>query len=54
MEGDVITLQDIYKYEYKTMSLAATGIRPEFVEVLADRGVVIPPGLFGGTEMWQR
>jgi len=54
MEGDVITLQDIYKYDYKTASLVPTGIRPEFVEALADRGVVMPAGLFGGGEMWQR
>ena len=40
MEGDIITLQDIYKYDYKTMSLVATGIRPEFVDQLAERGVV--------------
>jgi pilus assembly protein CpaF len=54
MEGDIITLQDIYKYDYKTMALVATGIRPEFVDHLADRGVILPPGLFGGPDMWQR
>jgi len=54
MEGDIITLQDIYKYDYKAMSLVATGVRPEFVEHLADRGVTLPGGLFGGPDMWQR
>ena len=54
MEGDIITLQDIFRYDYKTMGLAATGVRPEFVEKLAERGVVLPAGLFGAPEMWQR
>jgi hypothetical protein len=36
------------------MALVATGIRPEFVDHLADRGVILPPGLFGGPDMWQR
>jgi pilus assembly protein CpaF len=54
MEGDVITLQDIYKYDYKTMRLVATGVRPEFVDQLAERGVALDGGLFGGFDMWQR
>ena len=54
MEGDIITLQDIYKYDYKTMSIVATGIRPEFVDKLADRQVAMPSGLFGAPDMWQR
>jgi pilus assembly protein CpaF len=54
MEGDIITLQDIYKYDYKTMSIVATGIRPEFVDRLADRQVSMPSGLFGAPDMWQR
>ena len=54
MEGDIITLQDIYRFDYKTMSLLSTGIRPEFVDQLAERGVTVPGGLFGGPQMWQR
>ncbi len=54
MEGDVITMQDIFKYDYKAMGLVATGIRPEFVDRLEERGVVLPGGLFGGPDMWQR
>jgi pilus assembly protein CpaF len=54
MEGDVITLQDIYKYDYKAMRLVGTGVRPEFVEQLAERGVTLESGLFGGFDMWQR
>jgi pilus assembly protein CpaF len=54
MEGDIITLQDIYKYDYKAMRLAPTGVRPEFVDQLADRGVILAGGLFGALDMWQR
>jgi pilus assembly protein CpaF len=54
MEGEVITLQDIYKYDYKAMRLVATGVRPEFVEHLAERGVPLDGALFGGFDMWQR
>ena len=54
MEGDVITLQDIYRYDYNTMSLVPTGIRPEFIVKLGQRRVALPPGLFGGADAWQR
>jgi pilus assembly protein CpaF len=54
MEGDVITLQDVYKYDYKAMRLAPTGVRPDFVEQLADRGITVAGGLFGAADMWQR
>jgi pilus assembly protein CpaF len=54
MEGDVITLQDIYKYDYKAMRLVATGVRPQLVEQLAERGTTLANGLFGGFEAWQR
>ena len=54
MEGDIITLQDIFKYDHQAMALLPTGVRPEFVDKLADRGVSLPGGLFGGHAMWQR
>ena len=54
MEGDIITLQDVYRFDYKTMVLAPTGIRPVFIDRLADRGVTVPAGLFGPAEMWHR
>jgi pilus assembly protein CpaF len=54
MEGEVITLQDIYKYDYKAMRLVATGVRPEFVEHLANRGVTLDSALFAGFDTWQR
>ena len=52
MEGDIITLQDIFKYDYTRSELVSTGIRPGFADKLADRGVFIPTGLFTGTERW--
>jgi pilus assembly protein CpaF len=54
MEGEVITLQDIYKFDYRTMQLAPTGVRPEFADQLADRGLALSSELFGGFELWQR
>jgi len=56
MEGDVITLQDIYAFDYSSgMSedgrllgvIKPTGIRPGFSERLADQGVTLPASLFG-------
>ena len=52
MEGDIITLQDIYRYDYKEMALLPTGVRPEFVDTMSQRDVTIPDGLFAST--WQR
>lgn len=54
MEGEIITLQDIYRFDYKTMALAPTGVRPEFVDKLGERGVTLPDGLFGGSDVWRR
>jgi pilus assembly protein CpaF len=54
MEGEIITLQDIYRYDYKAMGLVPTGVRPEFIEKLGQRGVILPGGLFGAPDMWQR
>jgi pilus assembly protein CpaF len=54
MEGEIITLQDIFKYDYKALRLLATGLRPEFGDKLAERGVTLAAGLFGGADVWQR
>jgi pilus assembly protein CpaF len=54
MEGDVVTLQDIFVYDFKADTLATMGIRPAFVEKLADRNVVLPVGLFDGPDAWRR
>jgi pilus assembly protein CpaF len=52
MEGEIITLQDIYRYDYQEMALLPTGVRPEFVDKMSQRDVTIPDGLFAGA--WRR
>ena len=60
MEGDVITLQDVYLFDFRAGvddqgrflgTIKPTGLRPGFVEKLADRGVHVPPHLFA-PESW--
>jgi pilus assembly protein CpaF len=54
MEGDTILLQDIFKYQpgppdadgRSTGHLVATGLRPKFIDKLAESGVTIPPAMF--------
>lgn len=55
MEGDVITLQDIFLFDYGMGvdehgrfrgHLKATGVRPKFVEKLADLGIRLGPEVF--------
>ncbi len=55
MEGDIITLQDIFLFDYSAGideegkflgSLKSTGLRPRFVDKLAERGVAIAPEVF--------
>ncbi|GAB3768091.1 pilus assembly protein CpaF [Nocardioides ginsengisegetis] len=55
MEGDVITLQDIFVYDHSLGfdsegralgRLAATGLRPKFLEKMAYANVVVDPLLF--------
>jgi len=52
MEGDVIILQDIFKYQQKTKDNAGkfifTGIKPKFLNKLEDNGVKIPSHIFMG------
>jgi pilus assembly protein CpaF len=57
MEGDVITLSDIFTVDYSAGfgpdgrfqgELRPTGIRPAFSDHLADLGLALPLGLFGG------
>ena len=60
MEGDVITLQDIYLYDYgmgidtdsgRAMGrLKPTGIRPKITEHLQDQGITIDPDWFDPEE----
>lgn len=57
MEGEIVTLQDIFTFDFHAGvdergfyrgSLQSTGLRPHFVERLRDRGIDVPPHLFGG------
>jgi pilus assembly protein CpaF len=59
MEGQVITLQDIFAFDFHAGVdeqgrhrgvLRSTGLRPRFIDVLADRGVSVPHGTFGFEE----
>ena len=55
MEGQIVTLQDIYLFDYgagqdhngRYLGVpVATGVRPKFTERLDDLGVELPPGMF--------
>jgi len=55
MEGDVITLQDLFLYDHglgfddeghSLGSLKSTGLEPRFLEKLAAAGVQVEPGVF--------
>jgi pilus assembly protein CpaF len=55
MEGDIITLQDLFLFDFKAGvdehgkfqgSLWPTGLRPHFLDKLHDRGIEISPRLF--------
>jgi pilus assembly protein CpaF len=57
MEGEIVTLQDIFVFDFHAGvdergcyrgTLQSTGLRPHFVERLRDRGIDVPPHLFGG------
>ena len=55
MEGDVITLQDIFLFDFSSGvdeegrfrgRLKATGLRPKFLDKLQERGILVDAGLF--------
>ena len=55
MEGDVITLQDLFVFDFHAGidelgrfrgTLRSTGLRPRFTDRLVDRGIALPPSLF--------
>jgi pilus assembly protein CpaF len=57
MEGEIVTLQDIFLFDYHAGvdehgrylgSLKSTGIRPAFIDKLADQGIHPAPELFDG------
>jgi pilus assembly protein CpaF len=58
MEGDVITMQDLFLFDYGAGldenghflgNLRSTGLRPRFIEKLAERGIGIPTEVFAPT-----
>jgi pilus assembly protein CpaF len=58
MEGDLITLHDIFEFDYSAGrsedgrflgTTKPTGIRPRFVDKLEDIGITLPAELFGGS-----
>jgi pilus assembly protein CpaF len=55
MEGDVITLQDIFVYDFSEGldengrfrgTIKSTGIRPKFIQKLQDLGILLPADVF--------
>lgn len=55
MEGDIITTQDVFMFDYSAGvnehgkflgELVSTGLRPRFLERLADHGVHVDPAVF--------
>jgi pilus assembly protein CpaF len=55
IEGDVIMLQDLFLFDFHAGTdehgrhlgrLRSTGLRPRFVDHLADRGITVPAGIF--------
>ena len=52
MEGEVVTLQDIYKFDHDANRLVPTGVRPEFLDELGHQGIALPAELFAGKEVW--
>jgi pilus assembly protein CpaF len=60
MEGNVITTQDIFKFEHEGLdedhrvlgALRAQGIRPTFAPQFELAGIPIPPEIFGGAQRW--
>ena len=52
MEGDIVTLQDIFKFDHDTNQLVPTGIRPEFLDELGQQGITVPTAIFAGHGVW--
>jgi pilus assembly protein CpaF len=63
MEGEVITLQDVFLFDYSAgvdddgrfRGVAQpTGIRPRFTDHLADLGMPVPAELFGSPDLFEK
>jgi pilus assembly protein CpaF len=57
MEGDIITMTDIFQFEQSGMEnnkvigrLRPTGLRPKFMDKVEDSGIHIPASIFGVSE----
>jgi hypothetical protein len=51
MEGDIILLQDIFHFELSgggdgNGQLVATGLRPKFIDKIAEHGIEVPAAAF--------
>jgi pilus assembly protein CpaF len=61
MEGDVVTMQEIFTYEQTGVAadgtvlghFRATGIRPKFVDRLRVHGIAVPDELFDPTRLYE-
>jgi pilus assembly protein CpaF len=60
MESEIITLQDLFVFDYKAGmdengryrgTLISTGLRPTFLEELAEHGVTIPMEIFATRDL---
>jgi pilus assembly protein CpaF len=54
MEGEIITLSDIFEYEQTGIEggkiigrIRPTGLRPKFIDRIEDAGIHLPPSIFG-------
>jgi pilus assembly protein CpaF len=56
MEGDTVTMQDLYSFDYRagrdaygrfTGELRSTGLRPRLLDRLGEQGIPVQPELFG-------
>ena len=59
LESDIVTLQDLFLFDFHAGVdehgryrgvLRSTGLRPRFADTLADRGIRVPPAVFGVEE----
>jgi pilus assembly protein CpaF len=46
MEGEVVTMQDVFRWDYTASAIVPTGIRPQFSDRLRDHNIVLPAGVF--------
>lgn len=47
MAGEAIGLQDLFRWDHPRGSLRPTGAHPACAPALADRGIALPPEMFG-------